>query len=744
LRREAFDILPGIPDSFGRLASLSEERVSSTVLLVDAEPQVRPIIERHLDPSQWTLVQVSDGEQAMQAVKDRAPALVVLNVDIAKGWPLCTQLKRTYSAIPVIVVSFRLGKDVFNNHQKLDTRADAYHRLPEELEMLEISLGYFSSHKSETGDEDSAPNRPRPRRPQVAVPSGVVSRLETTVAEQARALEDARRQIEALEVERDAVAEKNRRQMLELMTVGPSSLMENVGETSALKERIAHLEAELLLSSRREDELRELRNALTQATGGLATKTAELERVNNERSALEVAGNHFEVQLDEARTANEHTRQMFEAQLMSLRAEKAQLAQRHTELEEAHRNARDQSTPGIHLEEAREAARREASDAADQLAEASVQLSNLANELTLAHNARLVADKEKRQAEERVGATEQLVAAASQRAAAAEQAWGNYQARIEQLEAALVAKHGESEQNLADKKSVEQALATSRRLMREYATDAARKAEELKTTHERTKELEALTSGFAATKEELQQALDFEKSLVESLERDLAAAKANATASPAELEALASQITEAQRRAVIEVESIKAQAAAQVAAARAGANDDLETLRLVAQSELDDARAQTRRELEAGQAQAAADVLAAQTELENWKAQAVAAIEATRAQAARDVEAAQAQATTDLTNAQAELAARRAKLEAANATEREALASHVATVHSRFEALVAYARALESRLVSAETRRSELEVKLEALVAEVRSHALSGEIPPPMDLPTAPQLNPTG
>lgn len=676
----------------------------------------------------------------MQAVKDRAPALVVVNVDIAKGWPLCTQLKRTYSAIPVIVVSFRLGKEVFNNHQKLDTRADAYHRLPEELEMLEISIGYFSSHKSEGGqdDEDSAPNRPRPRRPQVAVPSGVVSRLEATVAEQARALEDARRQIEALEVERDAVAEKNRRQMLELMTVGPSSIMENVGETSALKERIAHLEAEVLLSSRREDELRELRTALQNATAGLAAKSAELERANNDRAALEVAGNHFEVALDEARTAGEHTRQMLEAQLMSLRAEKAQLAQRHTELEEAHRNARDQSTPGIHLEEAREAARREASDAADQLAEASVQLSNLANELTLAHNARLVADKEKRQAEERIAATEQLVAAAAARAEAAEQSWGPLQARIEQLEAALVAKQFESEQHLADKKSVEQALATSRRLMREYATDAARKAEELKSTHERTKELEALTSGFAEVKEELQQALDFEKSLVESLERDLAAAKANATASPAELEALASQITEAQRRAVVEVEAIKAQAAAQVAAARAAANDDLETLRLVAQSELDDARAQTKRELEAGQAAAVAEVQAVRAELEAWKTQAVAAVEAARAQAARDVEAAKAQAATDLADAQGLLANKQAQLEAASASEREALASHVATVHSRFEALVAYARALESRLVSAESRRGEIEAKLESLVTEVRSHALSGEIPPPMDLPRAP------
>ena len=67
----------------------------------------------------------------------------------------------------------------------------------------------------------------------------------------------------------------------------------------------------------------------------------------------------------------------------------------------------------------------------------------------------------------------------------------------------------------------------------------------------------------------------------------------------------------------------------------------------------------------------------------------------------------------------------------------------VTTVHSRFEALVVYARALESRLVSAEARRGELEVKLEELVDVVRSHALSGEIPPPMELPNAPIGAPT-
>jgi len=107
------------------------------------------------------------------------------------------------------------------------------------------------------------------------------------------------------------------------------------------------------------------------------------------------------------------------------------------------------------------------------------------------------------------------------------------------------------------------------------------------------------------------------------------------------------------------------------------------------------------------------------------------------------LETVRAKAALEVDSARLELATKRAELDAASTAEREALASHVATVHGRFEALVAYARALESRLVSAEARRGELEAKLEELVAEVRGQALSGEIPPPMELPTAPIVAPT-
>lgn len=714
--------------------------MSSTILLVDAELDVRAIIERHLDPAHWTLVQVSDGDVAMQQMKDQPPALVVLNVDVAKGWPLCTQLKRLHAAVPVVVVSFRLGKDVFNNHQKLDTRADAYHRLPEETEGFEISLGYFSSHKSEV-DEDSAPNRQRPRRGggAVQVPGAVVQRLEATVAEQARSLEDARRQIEALEAERDAVAEKNRRQMLELMTVAPTPAREGGADTGALKDRIATLEADLLLSTRRDDELRDLKQALS-------ARQAELDRLGTERSTWETAAKQSAQALEEALHSEERTRTALDAQVSSLRSEKAQLAQRISELEQLAKNAPMARSEAV--EEAREAARREAADAAEQLAKASMQLTALARELTQAHQARLAADHERRLSDARATALEQQLGQAMTRAESAESAWSTVNARLEQAQASLQSKADQADQAVAEKKSIEQALATSRRLMREYATDAARKAEELKALAERAKELETRTHAFTAKEEELTQALEFEKSLVESLEKDLAAAKATPAVPPAELEALRAELTstqaaleaargelEATRAAArAEVDAARAQAEAERDAAKKVADEDLETLKLLAQAEIDDAKAAVevaRREadqrLEAQRADADKQLSEARQAAEEAHRQ----FETLRAEAANEIATARAVAN--------EIEAQRQQAIATHASEREALASHVAVIHSRFEAVVGYARALEARLVMAESRRGAVEAKLEEMIAEVRAQALSGEVPPPMDLPSAPR-----
>lgn len=701
--------------SFPRLSS--ERTVTSTVLLVDADNEVRAIIERQLEGGHAALVHVKDSDEALAAFKDRPPALVVLNVDIPKGWPLCTQLKRNYATIPVIVVSYRLGKEVFNNHQKLDTRADAYHRLPDELEGLEISLGYFSSHRSETGHDDedeSGHSRPRQRRGgRVTVPTGVVQRLETTVAEQARALEDARRQIEALEVERDAVAEKNRRQMLELMAVGPAPTLEGASEVDTLKERISVLEAEVLLASRREDELREVQRQLAALRRTLDDKGAEVEQAHAEKVAAEQAARQGTREIEEARAAGERARQMLEAQLTALRAERAQLLQQQTDLQEVLRSATvgaGGAAASAQLEASRDAALRQVAELNDRLSQVSGQLANATTELEHLREARLQEERARRHAEERFVAIELQAVQLLGRAEAAESAWGGVNARLEQVQGALESKSAELDQALIEKKSLDQALATSRRLMREYATDSARKAEELKTVGERLRELEAQAQKFEATREELTQALEFEKSLVESLERDLAAARAVPVASPEELAALRAELAEVRARAAADLEAEKERARAEIEAERERAKARVEAAEAQAREDLDTVLGQATGELEEIRAKSKAD------------------LEAAQAQAKADLEAVEAKAKADLEAA-----------EVRGRATREAFAGHVSEVRARFDSVVGYARGLEARLVTAEERRAEIESRLEAMAADVRGQRLAGEVPPAMELPPPPE-----
>lgn len=544
--------------------------MSSLALLVDADERLRPVLEKHLG-SDWQVVLEGDADAAFQrgplSVEGRAPDLIVLNVDVAKGWSLCTQVKRRFQTVPVIVVSYRLGKDVFNNHQKLESRADAYHRIPEEMDSLEITLGYFSSHRSEIVT-DAAPMTGETRRPEarprsgqrLAVPSGIVVKLETTVGEQARELENLRRQIEALEAERDAMSDKSRRQMMDLMALAPSS-SDQSGETKALKARISELEAEGLLASRREDEVRELRRELDRARGEGSVKSDKTRALETQKAKADADLRAAQQAHDAALQQAAEERRALEAKVVALQAEKAQWLQ-----------AKSKAAPPVpaaanaglvaDLEAARTAARKEASDAADQLASAGAQLSNLANELAATHRARLAAEAALRDAEARAvraeashqqknagqaAEAEVMLAELTQRAETAERAWSAVNARAEGLATTLAAKTIEGDKTAKEKAEAETALNTSRKLIREYAAEAARRADDLRALEVRFKELETRCMHAEAARSTAIQAVEFERSLVGSLEKELATVRATSgdnTARASEIASLRAELTD--------------------------------------------------------------------------------------------------------------------------------------------------------------------------------------------------------
>ncbi|MCC6620290.1 MAG: hypothetical protein IT385_03495 [Deltaproteobacteria bacterium] len=538
-------------------------------------------MERHVDPTSWAVVQRDDVDVAWSEANLKPPDLVVLNADVGKGWNLCAQLKRRFPALPVVLLSYKANKELFNNHQKLPTRADAYHHLPDEIDGVAISLSYYSSHKAEIEEEEAQQPRRQRSSSRVTVPTGVVQNLEQTVRDQAREMEGLKRQIEALEAERDAVSEKARRQMMELMSVaapGPDLS----GEVAITKRRVAELEAELesarAITRDATDRALELQESLRQVTAAAESAQSEM---------------------------------------IALRA--------HT---------------------------RAAGNTAEQISLLSAQLA---------------------QADQRRAAAEAARAAAEERATTAERAWAGINTRAEELHQALQLRGLDVERVTKEKADVETTLAMSRKLMKDYISEAARNAEAARVANERCRELEEGAAAVDARIATIQSELDFQRSLVESLEGT-------------------------QREAATQVAEREAAAAA-------------ERSRLEAR--IAELEAEVVRTREAGSGDAAR---VQQLEEEIARRQNDAGSLGQR-----------------LTALRTELAA----VNEAAANYRQANEAAAAAAYERFEALKAWAKRVDLRLHQAEATRDAVLARLQALVDDLNAAPSGRIEPPPMSLEPA-------
>jgi chromosome segregation ATPase len=187
------------------------------------------------------------------------------------------------------------------------------------------------------------------------------------------------------------------------------------------------------------------------------------------------------------------------------------------------------------LDRTREDARQQATEAADQLARASTQLSQLATELAQAHRDRMELQQKVQALETRLAevaaaavssdslaAAEARLAEAVARAETAESAWSGLNARLEQTHRLLDERTRDVDQLTLGRKDTENALATSRKLMREYAAEAGRKAEELREADQRLRALETEVGTLCARADDAQREADFQRSLVAMLEVEVA------------------------------------------------------------------------------------------------------------------------------------------------------------------------------------------------------------------------------
>lgn len=97
----------------------------ATILVVDDEPHVVRLVQANLQASGYQVLAATDGRVALQAVEDKLPDLVILDLMMPglDGYEVCRRI-REYSDVPIIVLTAR-GAEI-DKITCLDAGADDY------------------------------------------------------------------------------------------------------------------------------------------------------------------------------------------------------------------------------------------------------------------------------------------------------------------------------------------------------------------------------------------------------------------------------------------------------------------------------------------------------------------------------------------------------------------------------------------------------------------------------------------
>jgi len=91
-------------------------------------------IRSALDSAEFEVTSTANAEEAVELARSTPPDIIFLQVELPKasGFVVCNELRRgdTTKYIPLIVYASGLPPEVFRQHEKLQTRADAYLSLP--------------------------------------------------------------------------------------------------------------------------------------------------------------------------------------------------------------------------------------------------------------------------------------------------------------------------------------------------------------------------------------------------------------------------------------------------------------------------------------------------------------------------------------------------------------------------------------------------------------------------------------
>lgn len=98
---------------------------SAEVLIVEDEPKLAELLQKYLAAAGYAARHVARGDQALEAVRERRPDLILLDIMLPgmDGWDICRQL-RTFSDVPVLMLTARAEEE--DRLRGLELGADDY------------------------------------------------------------------------------------------------------------------------------------------------------------------------------------------------------------------------------------------------------------------------------------------------------------------------------------------------------------------------------------------------------------------------------------------------------------------------------------------------------------------------------------------------------------------------------------------------------------------------------------------
>ena len=83
------------------------------MLVVDDDPRTREFVRVNLEMEGYSVREASGAEEALAAIEDTAPELVLLDVVMpgVDGWQMLQRMQERHGSIPVIMFSGKIGEN---------------------------------------------------------------------------------------------------------------------------------------------------------------------------------------------------------------------------------------------------------------------------------------------------------------------------------------------------------------------------------------------------------------------------------------------------------------------------------------------------------------------------------------------------------------------------------------------------------------------------------------------------------